>query len=85
MRDWRAWGLAGALLWAAAAQAQERVTLPSLERSGGQPIELIGFWFAAAATAATPAPAVVLLHGCGGTYDRRGELSARTLASILVT
>ena len=79
MPDWRAWGLAGALLCAAAVQAQDRVTLPSLERSGGQPIELIGFWFAAAATAATPAPAVVLLHGCGGPYRRRGELSERAL------
>lgn len=81
MPDWRAWSLAGALLWASAAQAQQRVTLPSLERSGGQPIELIGFWFAATGTAATatPAPAVVLLHGCGGTYDRRGELSERAL------
>jgi dienelactone hydrolase len=77
MSDWRAWGLAGALLWAAAAEAQERVTLPSLERSGGQPVALIGFWFGAATT--QPAPAVVLLHGCGGTYNRRGQLSERAL------
>jgi dienelactone hydrolase len=77
MPDWRAWGLAGALLCASAAQAQERVTLPSLERSGEQTIELIGFWFGATTT--KTAPAVVLLHGCGGTYNRRGELSERAL------
>ena len=77
MPDWRACGLAGALLWAAAVQAQERVTLPSLERSGGQPIALIGFWFGAITS--NPAPAVVLLHGCGGTYKRRGTLSERAL------
>jgi dienelactone hydrolase len=59
------------------AQEQERVTLTSLDRSGGQPVELIGFWFAAPGAAA--APAVVLLHGCGGTYDRQGALSERAL------
>jgi dienelactone hydrolase len=71
--------IAAALLLCASqglAQAQERVTLPSLDRSGGQPVELIGFWFAAPGAAA--APAVVLLHGCGGTYDRQGGLSERT-------
>ncbi|MEP7299704.1 MAG: dienelactone hydrolase family protein [Burkholderiales bacterium] len=69
--------LAALLLGSAAASAQERVTLPSLDRSAGQAIELIGFWFAA--PDAKPAPAVVLLHGCGGTYGRKGQLSERTL------
>jgi dienelactone hydrolase len=63
--------------WAAFAHAQERVTLPSLDRSGGVPVELIGFWFGA--PTAAPAPAVVLLHGCGGTYNAKGQLSQRTL------
>ena len=53
--------------------------MPSLDRSGGQPVELLGFWFAAPATITTPAPAVVLLHGCGGTYNRQGRLSERAL------
>jgi dienelactone hydrolase len=75
----RACCVAVALLCGASlAQAQERVTLPSLDRSGGEPIALIGFWFAAPATM-TPAAAVVLLHGCGGTYSRDHELNARTL------
>ena len=66
------------LLWACVVHAQQRVTLPSLDRVDDQPIALIGFWFGA--TAAAPAPAVVLLHGCGGAYDRHGALSERTLA-----
>ena len=37
-------------------------------------MRLLGFWFAAAQA---KAPAVVLLHGCEGPYDRRGELGAR--------
>jgi len=75
----RAWCIAVAMLcWVSLTQAQVRVTLTSLDRSGGEPIALIGFWFAAPATAAS-APAIVLLHGCGGTYNREHELSARTL------
>ena len=74
----RACCLAVALLWACVVHAQQRVTLPSLDRLDGQPIALIGFWFGAAVTA--PAPTVVLLHGCGGTYDRHGALSERALA-----
>ncbi|HZT55067.1 MAG TPA: hypothetical protein VFA35_02500, partial [Burkholderiaceae bacterium] len=73
----RAWCWAIAMLWAPLVQAQERVALPSLDRSGGVPVELIGFWFGASMPA--PAPAVVLLHGCGGTYDAKGRLSQRTL------
>ena len=77
----RSWCLAIAVLWASAALAQERVTFPSQDRSGVIPVELIGFWFAAPTAAPTgpPAPAVVLLHGCGGTYNARGQLSQRTL------
>ena len=77
MRVRRAGWAAAGLLWAVLAQAQERVTLPSLDRAGGRPVLLIGHWFEAGPSAASPAPAAVLLHGCGGPYDRRGELSAR--------
>lgn len=72
--------LMGACLLAGLAQranAQERVAVPSLERNAGQNLSLIGFWFAA--PGAQRAPAVVLLHGCGGTYNAKHELSARTL------
>jgi dienelactone hydrolase len=83
VRNVRASCLAGlAMLAMAAAQAQERVTLPSLDRSGGVPIELIGFWYGTASAA--PAPAVVLLHGCGGTYNRTGQLSDRTMEYVHV-
>jgi dienelactone hydrolase len=81
----KAWQFVGSIVWwavAAAANAQERVTLPSLDRSGsGVPVELIGFWFRVndGLTAAMPAPAVVLLHGCGGTYNGKGALSQRAL------
>jgi dienelactone hydrolase len=78
MRSLRVWWLAGAALFASAAPAQERVTLPSLDRNAGQAVELPGFWFAAPRL--PRAPAVVLLHGCGGTYGRNGQLSERTLA-----
>jgi dienelactone hydrolase len=73
----RAWCLVLAMWWAAIAHAQERVTFPSLDRSGGAPVELIGFWFGASTSVS--APAVVLLHGCGGTYNAKGQLSQRTL------
>jgi dienelactone hydrolase len=58
----------------ATAHAQAPVVFDSLDAAAGKPVRLIGFWFAA-----TPprAPAVVLLHGCGGPYGRRGELSER--------
>ena len=57
-----------------AAQAQERVAFDSLDQPAGHPVRLLGFWFAAAQPRAG---AVVLLHGCGGPYDRRGELGER--------
>ena len=65
-----------------------RVEVPSLDRSGGEPVRLPGFWFpvaapdAAATGASSPArPALVLLHGCGGPYGRDGErLSERMRA-----
>lgn len=59
-----------------AAQAEPvDVQLPSLDAPGGTPVVLKGHWFAAPGTAA--APAMVLMHGCGGAYDRRGRLGER--------
>jgi dienelactone hydrolase len=57
-----------------AAQAQQRVAFASLDAVEGRPVPLVGFWFAAPQA---KAPAVVLLHGCGGAYDRHGALSVR--------
>lgn len=62
-------------LVASAAFAQQQVEVPSLDRRNGEPLALIGHWFAASGDAARPA--IVLLHGCGGAYDSRGRLSQR--------
>ena len=56
------------------ANAQERVEFDSLDRAAGQPVRLVGYWFAASAP---NAPALVLLHGCGGPYGRAGQLAQR--------
>lgn len=70
--------LAGLLLGAGSGlAAQQRVEVPSLDRQAdGSAVRQPGFWFPAAGAAA--APALVLLHGCGGPYGRSGELSARS-------
>ena len=77
------------LLWACAlvhtswAQSQpaapEKVQVPSLDQRAGQPLPLLGHWFPAEPSARTAAraPAIVLLHGCGGAYGKKGELSER--------
>ena len=56
----------------AAAQA---VQVPSLDRAQGTAVVLPGHWFAAPGNAA--APAMVLMHGCGGNQDSKGRLAAR--------
>jgi len=68
--------LALAALFALAiqAEAQERVSFPSFDGAGHAPVVLTGFFFAASSA---PAPAVAMLHGCGGAYDRLGRLSQR--------
>lgn len=65
----------------APARANERVEVPSLDLSAGEPVRLPGFWFRAApAGEGPPRPALVLLHGCGGPYARDGtRLSERML------
>ena len=66
--------LAAALLgWSAGAHAQQRVSFDSLDR----PVQLIGYLFEA--PGAAKAPAVVLLHGCGGVYNKSGELNQRSI------
>jgi len=59
-----------------AAQAQQPVSVPSLELRGDQPIPLVAQWFAA--EGAVPKPVIVMLHGCGGPYNGKGQLSARS-------
>jgi dienelactone hydrolase len=72
------WLILGSVLGLAALAVQAQpvdVQLPSLDAPGGTPVVLKGHWFAAPGTAA--APAMVLMHGCGGAYDRRGRLGDR--------
>lgn len=56
------------------AQAHTEVSVPSLDEAGGRPVPLKAYWYP---VAAGPAPAVVLLHGCSGLYDRTGQPSER--------
>ncbi|HZV93528.1 MAG TPA: dienelactone hydrolase family protein, partial [Caldimonas sp.] len=66
--------LVALLLMPASALAQERVSFPSLDGEASAPIVLTAFWFPASVS---PAPAVVLLHGCGGMFDRHRQLDRR--------
>ncbi len=68
-------GLITCLPWVAPA-ASERLTLPSLDRRGGEPVQLAGHWYRAEA-AAPGAPAMLLLHGCSGLVDGRGRVGER--------
>lgn len=73
-------GLIGAALLGAAlgVAAQQRVEVPSLDRhADGSAVRQPGYWFPLAGPA--PAPALVLLHGCGGPYGRGGELGVRSI------
>jgi dienelactone hydrolase len=63
------------LLLAGSALAQQAVQVPSLDRVKGEPVVLPGLWFAAPGSGRQPA--MVLLHGCGGAFNRRGELDPR--------
>ena len=73
-------GLAGVLLSIAGglACAQASVEFASLDQQGGRPVMLKSFWLPAPGTAGT-SPAVALFHGCGGPYDKRGQLGQRML------
>lgn len=63
-----------ALAASAGTAAEEHVSFPSLDGAGNAPLVLTALWFPAAAS---PAPAVALFHGCGGAFDRGGQLSKR--------
>ena len=77
---------------AAAAPAFTEVSFASFDKSAGQPVILQAFWALAPVGTATSAEAkakakakakaVVLLHGCGGLYNAKGELSARFLTYV---
>ncbi|MBI5257290.1 MAG: dienelactone hydrolase family protein [Burkholderiales bacterium] len=69
--------LLGWLACTLAQAAPQAVEVPSLDRRDGVALRQPGFWFPA--TVAGPAPAMLLLHGCGGPYDSRGRLSRRML------
>ena len=71
---WRLALFGTAWLAATTAHGQERVSFPSLDGEGNAPVVLTALWFPATAS---PAPAVALFHGCGGDYDKHGELSKR--------
>lgn len=53
----------------------ERLSVPSLDTVGGAPIALDGWWYPAVVEGA--APVVLMLHGCGGMLNGRGEPSQR--------
>ena len=58
--------------------APASVSFDSLDQRSGRPVQLQAFWFELPA-GSPPAPAVALLHGCGGPYDRQGRLGQRML------
>jgi dienelactone hydrolase len=55
----------------AAEPVVQQVQVPSLDGN----LALPGHWFPVSGSA--PAPALALLHGCGGAHDRQGRLGAR--------
>jgi dienelactone hydrolase len=67
-------GLALALPSFSATPASD-VAVPSLDSVAGTALALPGYWFASKSP--SPAPAMVLLHGCGGLFDRQGQLAER--------
>jgi dienelactone hydrolase len=57
----------------------QKITIPSKQPDGAG-IEIAAYWFAASPDAQTLSrklPAIVLMHGCGGPYNARGELTHR--------
>jgi len=59
------------------AQSAQSVQVPSLDAPRGTALVLPGHWFVAAGPTLAPAPALVLMHGCGGPFDGRGQVAAR--------
>jgi dienelactone hydrolase len=70
----------GLVCWTLGAGAQQALTVASLDDAAGRAIRLPAWWFEAPLPPGTHAPAVVLLHGCGGPYAAgRQRLSGRLL------
>lgn len=65
--------------WALGCAAQTEVSVPSLDRRADAPLMLSARWFAAPNPAGPTAPAMVLLHGCGGMYASRPVDGVRSL------
>ncbi|MCY7314102.1 MAG: dienelactone hydrolase family protein [Rubrivivax sp.] len=80
---------------APAGQQHDVINVTSLDAPAGAVVLLPGRWFAAAPSTTAPAlahgavlpapapalaPALVLMHGCGGPYDARGRLAERYTA-----
>ncbi|MEO7116839.1 MAG: dienelactone hydrolase family protein [Caldimonas sp.] len=76
---WRAAMTIALLASTVAASAAERVSFPSLDGAGNAPIVLTGLFFAAPGVS-SPAPAIIMFHGCGGVWDKRGVLTSRMRA-----
>lgn len=73
MKRWWASTLMAAL-WAGSVQAQPVVEFASLDAPAGKAVQLKAHWYAAPGP---QAPALVLLHGCGGMYNAKGSVSER--------
>lgn len=67
------------LLFAPWCFAQQKVSLPSLDRdASGQPVMLDGYLYLPQSyNASKRYPAVVFMHGCGGLFTRSGRLLSR--------
>jgi dienelactone hydrolase len=59
-----------------ASAAPALVSVPSLARDGEAALRLPGHWYAATGTGSA-APAMLLLHGCGGLFNRGKVLADR--------
>lgn len=62
------------------------VSVESLDRTGGEPLVVPGYWFRAdlpPGPAGVAAPALVLLHGCGGPYGAPGPAGTRLATRML--
>ncbi|WP_322881150.1 dienelactone hydrolase family protein [Pandoraea sputorum] len=61
------------------AEAQEKLSLPSLDKdANGAPVMIDAYLFRAA-NASAPTPAVVFMHGCNGMFSRKGAIDRREL------
>ncbi|VVD83593.1 dienelactone hydrolase [Pandoraea aquatica] len=62
------------------ANAQEKLSIPSLDKDAtGAPVMIDAYLFRAV-NAQGPTPAVVFMHGCNGMFTRKGTIDGRELA-----